>query len=94
MYLGCSVNIVVKVWVIIVVFIFELKFFELFVIVFMEIVKGGMVDVLKVIDFEIRGDVIRKWFLDFYVVRGYKVLLSLFLVFDDLIVLLIIVGML
>lgn len=63
-------------------------------VVFIEIVKEGMMELLKLFDFEIKGDVICKWFFEFYVVWGYKVFLSLLLVFDDLIVLFIIVGML
>lgn len=59
-----------------------------------ETVKEGMVDTLKSVDPEIRGDAIRKRFLDFYAARGHKILPSSSLVPDDPTVLLTIAGML
>ncbi|KAG0568562.1 hypothetical protein KC19_6G029100 [Ceratodon purpureus] len=59
-----------------------------------ETVKEGMVDTLKSVDPEIRGDSIRKRFLDFYAARGHKLLPSSSLVPDDPTVLLTIAGML
>lgn len=59
-----------------------------------ETVKEGTTESLKPLDPEIKGDAIRKRFLEFYAARGHKVLPSSSLVPDDPTVLLTIAGML
>ena len=59
-----------------------------------ETIKEGMVDTLNSFDPEIRGEAIRKRFLEFYASRGHKILPSSSLVPDDPTVLLTIAGML